>query len=101
EAAKSEATVAKDEAAVAKDEAAKAKDEAARVRKVAEAEMDRLNQALSQVGETQRTALGVVMNLNSDYLKFEFDKADLRPEDRELLRRVAGILLTSKDYTVS
>jgi outer membrane protein OmpA-like peptidoglycan-associated protein len=41
------------------------------------------------------------MNLGSDYLKFEFDKADLRPEDRELLSRVAGILLTSPDYSVS
>jgi outer membrane protein OmpA-like peptidoglycan-associated protein len=101
DAAKSEATTAKGEAAVAKDEAAKAQAETARIRKAAEAEMDRLNQALSQVGETQRTALGVVMNLGSDYLKFEFDKAELRPEDKELLSRVAGILLTSKDYTVS
>jgi outer membrane protein OmpA-like peptidoglycan-associated protein len=41
------------------------------------------------------------MNLGSDHLKFEFDKADLRPEDRELLSRIAGILMTSHDYTVS
>ena len=41
------------------------------------------------------------MNLGSDYLKFEFDKADLRPADRELLSRIAGILMTSKDYTIS
>jgi outer membrane protein OmpA-like peptidoglycan-associated protein len=41
------------------------------------------------------------MNLGSDYLKFEFDKAELRPEDRELLARVAGILMTSKDYMLS
>jgi outer membrane protein OmpA-like peptidoglycan-associated protein len=41
------------------------------------------------------------MTLGSDYLKFEFDRAELRPEDRELLSRVAGVLMTSKDYTVS
>ncbi len=47
------------------------------------------------------TALGLVVNLGSDYLKFEFNRAELRPEDRELLSRIAGILLTSHDYTVS
>jgi len=41
------------------------------------------------------------MNLGSDYLKFEFDKADLRPEDKELLAKIAGILMTSHDYTIS
>ena len=53
------------------------------------------------IAETRRTALGLVMNLGSDHLKFQFDKADLRPEDRELLSRIAGILMTSHDYTVS
>ena len=41
------------------------------------------------------------MNLGSDYLKFDFDKAELRAGDRELLSRIAGILATSQDYTVS
>jgi OmpA-OmpF porin, OOP family len=41
------------------------------------------------------------MNLGGDHLKFEFNKADLRPEDRELLSRIAGIILTSHDYTIS
>ena len=99
--AREEAEAARHEATSAKDEAARAQAEADRVRKQAEAELNRLDEALSQVAETQRTALGLVMNLGSDYLKFEFDKAELRPEDRELLSRVAGILLTSKDYTVS
>ncbi len=56
---------------------------------------------MGQIAETRRTALGLVMNLGSDYLKFEFDKADLRPQDRELLSRIAGILLTAPGYTVS
>jgi outer membrane protein OmpA-like peptidoglycan-associated protein len=100
-AAQVEAETARTEASTARDEAAAAKAEADRIRQRAEAEMNRLEDALGKIAETRRTALGVVMNLGSDYLKFEFDKAELRPEDRELLSRVAGILLTSQDYTVS
>jgi outer membrane protein OmpA-like peptidoglycan-associated protein len=96
-----EADAARDEAASALEKAARAEAEADRIRKQAEAEVNRLEGALGKIAETRRTALGLVMNLGSDYLKFEFDKADLRPEDRELLSRIAGILLTSKDYTVS
>jgi outer membrane protein OmpA-like peptidoglycan-associated protein len=99
--AQQEAEAARSEATTARDQAALAQAEAERVRKQADAELDRLNKALGQIAETQRTALGVVMKLGGDHLKFEFDKADLRPKDRELLSRVAGILLTSKDYTVS
>jgi outer membrane protein OmpA-like peptidoglycan-associated protein len=99
--AQKDAASAREEATTARDAAAKAQAEAERIRKQAEAEMNRLEDALSQVAETRRTALGLVMNLNSNYLKFEFDKADLRADDRELLSRVAGILLTSKDYTIS
>lgn len=100
-AAKVEAETARVEASTAREETAKAQAEAERIRKRAEAEMDRLQEALGKIAETRRTALGLVMNLNSDYLKFEFDKAELRPEDRELLSRVAGILLSSEEYTVS
>ena len=101
ETAKGEAATARQEATTAKDAAAKAQAEAERIQKLANAELDRLEKALGQVAETRRTALGVVMNLGSEHLKFEFDKADLRPEDRELLSRVAGILMTSHDFTVS
>jgi OOP family OmpA-OmpF porin len=41
------------------------------------------------------------MSLNGDHLKFEFDKAELKPEDRELLSRIAGILMTATDTTIS
>ena len=101
DAARQDAEVARVEARSAQETTARAEAEAARIRRQAEAEMKRLEAALGQVAETQRTALGLVMRLGSDYLKFEFDKADLRPEDRELLSRVAGILATSQDYTVS
>ena len=96
-----DADAARDAAARAREAAARAEAEAERVRQQVEAELNRLEQALGQVAETRRTALGLVMSLGSDYLKFEFDKAELRVEDRELLSRIAGILLTSKDYAVS
>jgi outer membrane protein OmpA-like peptidoglycan-associated protein len=99
--ARKDAEAAREQATGALETAARAQAEADRVRKQAEAELNRLEGALDQIAETHRTALGLVMTLGSDYLKFEFDKADLRPEDRELLSRIAGILMTSKDYTVS
>jgi outer membrane protein OmpA-like peptidoglycan-associated protein len=99
--ARQEADAARQDATTAREAAAKAEAEAAAIRKKAEAEVNRLEAALGQVAETRRTALGLVMNLGSDHLKFEFDKADLRPEDRELLSRIAGIILTSHDYTIS
>ncbi|HET7745734.1 MAG TPA: OmpA family protein [Vicinamibacteria bacterium] len=101
QAARQEADTAKQEASSARETAAQAQAEAERIRKRAEAEVNRLEQSLGQIADTRRTALGLVMNLGSDYLKFEFDKADLRPEDRELLSRVAGILMTSQDYTLT
>jgi outer membrane protein OmpA-like peptidoglycan-associated protein len=101
DAARDEADAARHQANTALHAAAEARAEAERIRKEADAELDRLEQALGQIAETRRTALGLVMNLGSDYLKFEFDRAELRPEDRELLSRIAGILVTSTDYTVS
>jgi outer membrane protein OmpA-like peptidoglycan-associated protein len=99
--ARQEADAARQEATSAKETAAQAQAEAAAIRKKAEAEVNRLEAALGQVAETRRTALGLVMNLGEDHLKFEFDKADLRQQDRELLSRIAGIILTSHDYTIS
>ena len=99
--ARQQADAARQEAGSARETAARAEAEADRVRKKAETEVNRLEAALGQIAETRRTALGLVMNLGSDHLKFEFDKADLRPEDRELLSRIAGILMTSHDYTIS
>jgi outer membrane protein OmpA-like peptidoglycan-associated protein len=99
--ARKQADAAQLDATSARETAARAQAEADAIRKKAEAEVNRLEAALGQIAETRRTALGLVMNLGSDHLKFEFDKADLRPEDRELLSRIAGIMLTSHDYTIS
>ena len=81
-------------------EAQVAREEADRVRQQREAELDRMQKALSQIAETRRTALGLLMHLGEDTLKFDFDKATLRHANRELLSRIAGVLLTSKGYRV-
>jgi outer membrane protein OmpA-like peptidoglycan-associated protein len=101
EAARGESEAARQEAAAAREKAAQAQAEAERVKRRAEAELNRLQDALGQIAETRRTALGLVMNLGGDHLKFAFDKAELRAEDRELLSRVAGILISATDYTIS
>ena len=40
------------------------------------------------------------MNLGEDAIQFDFDKAELRPRHRELLSRIAGVLLTAKGYSI-
>jgi outer membrane protein OmpA-like peptidoglycan-associated protein len=101
EASKAQADVALKEASSAQETAARAQAEAEAIRKKAQGEIDRLHAALGSIAETRQTALGLVMNLGGNHLKFEFDKAELRPEDRELLARIAGILMTATDTTVS
>ena len=101
DASREQADAARQQADSARETAARAQAEAQEIRKKAEAEINRLYDALGSVAETRRTALGLVMNLGGDRLKFEFDKAELRPEDRELLSRIAGILMTSTDTTMS
>jgi len=99
--ARGETRQAQESAAAAEERAKTAEQEAERIRRETENEMNRLQEALNQIAETRRTALGLVMNLGSDYLKFDFDKDTVRPENRELLSRIAGILLTSKDYNMT
>ena len=101
DAARQDAGAARQEASIVAAGAARAQAEAERIRQRAEAERNRLEAALGQIAETRRTALGLVMNLGGDHLKFEFNKADLSAKDRELLSRIAGILVTAHDYTIS
>ena len=84
-------------------EARRAREEAEAARQAAEAEMNRLNDALGRIAETRRTALGLVMNLDEGSLKFDFNRADLRPESRETLALIAGILFTSEseDFAIT
>ncbi len=98
--ARDQADAAEADAETAREEAKLAREEADRIKREWDKEVDRLQESLSKIVETRKTALGLVMNLSEDYLKFDFDKATLRPENRELLSRIAGILLTSKDFSV-
>ena len=66
-----------------------------------EQELDQMQQALNRVAETKRTPDGMVMVLPDSVFKFDFDSADLKPRNRELLSRVAGILLASKGFGLS
>jgi outer membrane protein OmpA-like peptidoglycan-associated protein len=69
--------------------------DAERARQQAEADRaairERLKQQLSQVLETQETARGLIVNI-SDVL-FDFNKYTLKPEAREKMAKVSGILL--------
>ncbi len=98
--ARRQAEAAEQEARTAQEDARAAREESERIRAERERELNRLHEVLSGIVETRRTALGVVMNLGSDAVEFDFDKATLRPENRELLSRIAGVLLTSKGYRV-
>jgi len=91
---------AEEEADAALEVAHETQQELSKLRREREEELNRLQKALSKIVETRRTALGLVMNLGSDTLKFDFDKATLRPENREILSRIAGVLLTSAGYRV-
>ncbi len=85
----------------ARAEAAAAKQEAEQIRRERDEELNRLQTSLNRIADTRRTALGLVMNLGSDALQFDFNKAELRPGNRELLSRIVGILLTlDKGYAV-
>ena len=94
------ASQAEEEADAALEVAHETQRELSKLRREREEELNRLQKALSKIVKTRRTALGLVMNLGSDTLKFDFDKATLRPENREILSRIAGVLLTSAGYRV-
>ena len=99
--AQERAEQARERAEVAQKEKEQLVAEALRAKKEREDELIRLQEALEKIVETRRTAMGLVMNLDSNAIQFEFDRATLQPENRELLSRIAGILLTSKGYQIT
>lgn len=74
-------------------EAAKSQAEAARnsAERDAQALRERLKDQLNMILATRDTARGLIVNM-SDVL-FDFDKATLKPEFKEKLARISGILL--------
>ena len=95
-----EAQEARQVADLATEQARLAREETEQIRQRREAEIERLRKALGQIVETRRTALGLVITLGSESIQFDFDKAALRPNDRELLSRIVGVLLTAYGFRV-
>jgi len=89
------------EAQQAADRAKQAQEQVAQMRQEREQELNRMQEALNSVVETHRTPNGMVMVLPDSIFRFNFDSADLNPKNRELLSRIAGILLVSKGYGLS
>lgn len=87
-------------AAAAQLQANQAEQKAEEYRKQREEELQQLQQVLGQIAETHRTTLGLVMTLGEKSIRFEFDKADVEPQYRDILNRIAGVLMTLKGYSI-
>ncbi len=92
--------VARAETQRAEAEVARAEAEKEQLKQRLEEELTRMQRALGRIADTRRTALGLVMTLDSSQIEFDFDKADLRPQNREILSRITGVLLTFENYGV-
>jgi outer membrane protein OmpA-like peptidoglycan-associated protein len=96
-----QAQLAQQQAAAEHQKADQATQQAEQYRQEREAELQQLQQALGQIAETRRTAMGLVMTLDSKSIRFDFDKATIKPEYRDILNRIAGILMALKGYSVA
>jgi outer membrane protein OmpA-like peptidoglycan-associated protein len=96
-----QAQLARQQAATAQQQAEQATQQAEELRKQREADLERMQQALGKVAETRRTATGLLVTLDSKSIRFDFDKAEIKPEYRDILNRIAGILLTFRGYTIA
>ena len=65
-----------------------------------EAELAQFQQVLGQIAETRRTALGLVMTLGENSIRFDFNQSDIKPQYRDILNRIAGVLMTLKGYSI-
>ena len=92
--------LAENETSMARQEAETAREQMQKMRDEQEEQLQQLELNLNKIADTRRTALGLVLNLGSDVMKFDFDKANLKPQHREILSRVVGILLTLEGYGV-
>jgi outer membrane protein OmpA-like peptidoglycan-associated protein len=97
-AAEDQAQVAQEAQRSAEEEARRSRLELTEMQQRREQELDRMNQALARIASTRRTDNGLVINLADDSFHFDFDKDTLRQENRELLSRIAGVLLNSNGY---
>ncbi len=97
-----QAEAARDQALTAAQSASEqtkqAQEEVQKMRAEREQELNNMQEALSKLVETHRTPNGMVMILPDSTFRFAFDSAELTQKNRELLSRIAGILLVSKGY---
>jgi len=96
-----QAQLARQQAGAEQQKADQATQQAEEYRQEREAALAQLQQALGQIAETHRTAMGLVMTLDSKSIRFDFDKANIKPEYRDILNRIAGIMMTLKGYTIT
>jgi len=87
-------------AAAAQLQANQAEQKAEEYRKQREEQLQQLQQVLGQIAETHRTALGLVMTLGEKSIRFDFDKANIEPQYRDILNRIAGVLMTLQGYSI-
>jgi len=87
-------------AAAAQLQADQAEQKAEEYRKQREEQLQQLQQVLGQIAETHRTTLGLVMTLGEKSIRFDFDKATIEPQYRDILNRIAGVLMTLKGYSI-
>ena len=96
-----QAQKAQQQAAVAKQEASQAKQKAEQYRQQREQELAHLKDVLSHIADTRRTLNGLVVTLGSNSIRFDFDKSDVKPQYREILSRIAGVLMSVQGYSIS
>ncbi len=58
-----------------------------------------MREALSAVVETRETVRGLVVNLPD--ILFDFDKATLKPQAKEILSKVCGIIIVAGEFRLS
>jgi outer membrane protein OmpA-like peptidoglycan-associated protein len=85
----------------ANQESRAAQDKMVQMQREREAELNQMQEALNRIVETRRTPNGMIISLPNSVFRFEFDSAELNPHNRELLSRIAGILLVSKGFGLS
>jgi outer membrane protein OmpA-like peptidoglycan-associated protein len=98
--AQHQAALATEQATQAQQQASQAQQEAVTLRAQRQAELDHLHTVLSQIASTRQTASGLVVTLDSNAIRFDFDKSTIRPGNREVLSRMAGVLMTLEGYQI-
>jgi outer membrane protein OmpA-like peptidoglycan-associated protein len=96
--AEQDASMARQQAQNLASEKHQAEADAAAARREREAARERLQIALSAVAETRETARGLIVNLPD--ILFEFNQSELKPQAREVLSKICGILSVTDAYNL-